>query len=220
MDCERVRELEGAYALDALDAADTAAVREHLATCDQHGDMAELQSVATGLALASEERQPPQRLRERVLDSAAESRAPVAHGERRRWTRGWLAAAAAVVLVIAVGSVAALFAVTGNGGDPGYVHEFTAEGELSVRVETELGEPDTRVAFSGMPELDEGEEYRLWAIRGEDWLSIGTFEPNAEGEWAGDFEFALQEGDSLCLTVQRPADPSGPFGDPVFIEPL
>lgn len=220
MDCARIRELEAAFALDALDEADARAVREHLAECEGHGEVRELQYAAAGLALAGDEQAPPPGLRARVLDSAnAAAEEPQGRARRGIMRPRWLAAAAVVAIVIAAGSVAAL--VTNTGGDDGsYVHEFDAADSMTVRVEATLGESGAAVIFDGMRPLDEGEEYRLWAIRGDNWLSLGAFQPNASGGWSGEFDFALQEGDSLCLTVQRPDEPSGPFGDPVFIEPL
>jgi anti-sigma-K factor RskA len=115
------------YALGALDDDERASFEQHLATCPQcAAEVRELQEVAGLLATAAKPVAPPPALRERILAdaravrpiSAASQRSPAvsvapqaeAHAKaqprvalsQRNWLVGWLTAAAAILLVIAI----------------------------------------------------------------------------------------------------------------------
>jgi anti-sigma-K factor RskA len=69
---EQVRDLAAAFVLGALEADEEAAVREHLATCDQpHEEFAELGGVVAVLAESVELVEPPASLRSRIMEAAA-----------------------------------------------------------------------------------------------------------------------------------------------------
>lgn len=69
--CERVRELAPGFVLGALDAADMAAVHEHLIGCrDPHPELRELGGVLPYLATSLEPVEPPARLRAAVIAAA------------------------------------------------------------------------------------------------------------------------------------------------------
>ena len=55
MICDDVRELEAAYALDALGEDERAAVAAHLATCNDHPDLAHMRATVLALGHAAEE---------------------------------------------------------------------------------------------------------------------------------------------------------------------
>jgi anti-sigma-K factor RskA len=102
MDGETVHELTAAYALDALDAEDRVAFEEHLASCQRCRDeVAELAGVAGALAYGATPAEPPQALRERILDAARAER-PNVVPLRPRWAFP-VAAAAAVAACAAIG---------------------------------------------------------------------------------------------------------------------
>lgn len=70
--CEEVRTMAGAFVLDALDPADAAAVRAHLATCeDAHEEIAELGGVLPALAASVPVVDPPAGLKARIMAAAA-----------------------------------------------------------------------------------------------------------------------------------------------------
>jgi hypothetical protein len=75
MTCEQARDLAAGFVLGALEADEEAAVREHLATCDQpHPEFGELGSVVALLAESLGARdlvEPPPALRARILAAAA-----------------------------------------------------------------------------------------------------------------------------------------------------
>jgi anti-sigma-K factor RskA len=69
---EEADDLAGLYVLDALDAAEAAAVRAHLATCDQsHPLFADLAAVTPSLASLAEPVNAPPALRDRVLTAVS-----------------------------------------------------------------------------------------------------------------------------------------------------
>jgi len=69
--CNEVRDLAGSFVLDALDADEAAAVREHLATCPEaHEEIAELGGVVPVLAASVPVVEPPAGLKARVLAAA------------------------------------------------------------------------------------------------------------------------------------------------------
>jgi hypothetical protein len=69
--CERVRELAPGFVLGALDAADMAAVHEHLIACrEPHPELRELGGVLPYLAVSLEPVEPPARLRAAVIAAA------------------------------------------------------------------------------------------------------------------------------------------------------
>lgn len=70
--CDEVRELAGAFVLGALEPAEEAAVREHLAGCDDaHAEMAELGGVLPVLAESVPIVEPPAGLKGRIMAAAA-----------------------------------------------------------------------------------------------------------------------------------------------------
>jgi hypothetical protein len=76
LSCARVRDLAPGFVLAALDADEMAAVRDHLATCDQpHAELTELGGVLPYLAIAPEPLEPPSWLRESVVAAVRAERA-------------------------------------------------------------------------------------------------------------------------------------------------
>ncbi len=74
MTCDQARDLAAGYVLGALDRSEEAAVRAHLATCDQpHPEFAELGSVVPALLELDESElvEPPAVLRDRIMAAAA-----------------------------------------------------------------------------------------------------------------------------------------------------
>ena len=70
--CDEVREMAGAFVLGALTPADDAAVRAHLASCnDAHAEIDELGGVLPALAESVPVVEPPDRLKARIMTAAA-----------------------------------------------------------------------------------------------------------------------------------------------------
>jgi anti-sigma-K factor RskA len=72
MTCAEVADLAPAFVLGALTAAESGAVRDHLAECPElHAEMAELNSVVPALFEAVEPAAPPAGLKDRIMAAAA-----------------------------------------------------------------------------------------------------------------------------------------------------
>ena len=75
LSCDDVRELAGSFVLGALPDAEAAAVRDHLASCDDaHAEIAELGSVLPVLDASVPTVEPPAALKGRILAAAAAER--------------------------------------------------------------------------------------------------------------------------------------------------
>ncbi len=82
LSCDDVRELAGAYVLDALEPDEALAVAEHLATCpESHEELFELGGVVPYLAETVELVEPPAELRGRILAAATKDLEARAAGE-------------------------------------------------------------------------------------------------------------------------------------------
>jgi anti-sigma-K factor RskA len=122
--CDEVRELAGAFVLGALEPADDAAVRAHLASCPEaHEEIAKLGGVLPVLAESVPLVEPPEALRGRIMAAAAEdleARSPAPdpvpipfpnadEREARRSrapSRGrWVLGIAAVIAIVALGGL-------------------------------------------------------------------------------------------------------------------
>ncbi|MCB9482476.1 MAG: anti-sigma factor [Dehalococcoidia bacterium] len=214
MNCDAVDELLAAYALDAVDDDERAAIEAHLATCDRHEDMGELLATAGGLALLAEDREPSLGLGPRLLASAQpdETRAPRRSG--RVLPFRWLGAAAAAVVLVAAGFGAG--AVLSRGGNESLVQVVSTDGAL-VRAEATPGEAPVKVTLSGLRRRPEGEGYQVWVVRDDAWVSVGICNTNENGWWQGDFDFALDDEDLLAVTVEPSGGSTRPSGEVVLI---
>ncbi|MGE3962067.1 MAG: anti-sigma factor [Dehalococcoidia bacterium] len=218
MNCDAVDELLAAYALDAVDADERAAIEAHLATCGQHEEAGELIAAAAGLAWLAEEREPSAELEARLLGAVAAS-APTSLPARR--PRGialrWPAAIAAAVVLLAVGFGAGALLPLGTGDEsPSIVQVARAEGAF-LRAEATAGASPVTVTLDGLERRAEGEGYQLWAVRESGWVSIGICNTNENGWWEGDFDFALAEGDAIAVTVEPVEGSAKPTSQPVLL---
>jgi anti-sigma-K factor RskA len=104
-----LHDLTAAYALDALDPAETEAYERHLSQCEEcREQLAELNESAVALAFGAVAPAPPPRLRASILDAAAAERTNVVPLLRRRWVARGLAVAAAAAACIVVGLAVSL----------------------------------------------------------------------------------------------------------------
>lgn len=197
-----IEELLGAYALNAVDDDERAAVEAHLATCPRcRAEVDAHREVASHLALGGApapsglweriagaiegETPPPLRL---VIDDAARPGRPPVRAGRPRWQRTALAAvaAAAAVVVVAV-AVSSLVRV----------RELEDDRSIEAAAVAAIAAPDARVAdlvdvdgtvlvraavlpdgtsylfADDLPELDD-RIYQLWGASGDEVVSLGA----------------------------------------------
>ncbi len=231
MNCDDVRELAGAYALDALSSEERVELETHVESCDLHDDIASLRAAALGLAAIAPDREPSADLGARIIAAATSGEAaapsvrlpdPASDEERaaprwRPWLRRNALAAGLAVLVLALLTWNLTLQFGDDAGvEPAFVHVYRGGDDLWLRVETTFGEPHATVALGGLSRLSSERTYQLWAIRDERWLSIGTFNTNPEGKWQGDFAFTLRSGDTLAVTIEDAGGSERPTAEPVM----
>ena len=227
--------LSGAYAADALDPVERDVFERHLETCDScRAEVRELQATTARLAVGVSAT-PPAALRDRVLAEVGRTRQLSPHrdvvrlDERRNrpWYRQPATAAAAVLLVVAIGL----------GGLAVHENREKAEAErLAERITAVAVDPQrtvdtvpvthggtgTVVAADGLavfhgsdlPRLPDGRAYQLWRISGQESQSAGVL--GRGGELTG-VVTDLGPGDAVGVTVEPAGGSSQPTSDPVFL---
>lgn len=207
-DHEELQSSVAAWVLGSLDADEAAIVQAHVEGCSSCTDAAaRLRRAVGALPLAVDEMTPPARLRERILATAAASRASTTVPSRvravvpqpRRKGRGFLvrltdrvpayALAAAVTLALLVGVVAGDILGRGATGTPSQSQvvrsTLAGHGELSGARATVINLKSDGVAlvdFSGLPALQQGRVYELWLITPAGHAdAAGVFVPDSAG---------------------------------------
>jgi anti-sigma-K factor RskA len=228
-----VHTLSGAYALDALSHEEAAEFRRHLDGCQACRDeVRELQRAAARMGSA-EAATPPFHLKAKILaaaertpqeppvQAARPSEAAGPEESRRRWPV-WLAAAAAAV-VIAGGGVIGLQAMQDEEPTlPAAVSQvFEAEDARTATVRTENGgkltvgvspsRNEMAVDARDLPELDGERVYQLWAVHGEEMVSVGVLRDTDEGAAMG----MPEEDTRVAVTVEPDGGSEQPTSSPI-----
>jgi hypothetical protein len=244
--------LTGAYACDALDPDELAAFEEHLAHCDAcTQEVLELRATAAALALA-EAMEPPAGLHERVLEqiavtrqqppvvtSLAEARerrterterAERAERASRRWIRpaGWLAGAALLVGVVALGGVIRQqrTEIDSLHGQANAVTRLLAAGDartVSGSVSTGgtatvvVSTTDNGLIFTaaGLPALPAGKAYQIWLIDAAGVRPGPVLRP-VDGAVSPVITGNLDGAQTIAMTVEPSAGSTQPTTTPVL----
>lgn len=238
MNCEEIRELLPAYALDLLEGEEREAVEAHLRAGREHdAELVELRATGFALELLRDDAQHAAALRERIrgiteMGGVSEGEAPFSTlpregegaggaaasrraGGRPRW---WLQAAAVLALFVMFGAgwLAHAAFEGGSGGAGQYSYVLQGAGGEYVSFSAAEGSERVTVTMEGLDRLEDGRRYRLWAIRDGDWQLIGQCNTNEQGGWVGDFVFALEGDEELAVTVEAPSEDPQPPGTPIL----
>lgn len=132
---------------------------------------------------------------------------------RHAW---WLAGAAAVIALVIFG--AGWYAGARSVSDPTalvrYSYEMRGPNGQLVRFAGIEGSERVTVTMDGLQPQPDGQQYQVWAIRDGKWITLGHCNTNQRGWWKGDFEFKLNRGEEVALTVEptggsaRPSTPA------------
>ncbi len=240
-----IEELLGAYALDAVDADEAAAIEAHLADCprcrsevEAHREVAALLSSGTTTAV-------PDGVWDRIAADLGEAPPPVpievaldrrragaAASARPRRALAGLAAAAAVVVVALMGAV-----LVNQRGDLDDLESEVAAAQDRGRLSELVGDPSTRVvelegdgegarAFVGqdgasvlvataLPALDDDRTYQLWGLPEGGEEMVSL---GVLGDDPDEAEFRV-EGDitTLAITDEPGGGSPDPTGDPLVV---
>ena len=217
MNCDEVRDLIAAYSLGTATSEERRVVEEHIESCDMHDEIAETQATALGLALAASEMEPPATLRIRIMRAAGGEAVTARSRRMPRWLAdGYSIAAVLAIAVIGLIAWNIVLQVNDKTPDENFVHLYREDDGDWLRLETVLGQPHAAISLGGLDHLEEGLEYQLWAVRGEQVISLGVFNTNPEGRWAGDFEFAFFAGDRVSITIEQAGGSDAPTTEAVI----
>jgi anti-sigma-K factor RskA len=239
-----IHSLTGAYACDALDAADRAAFEQHLAvcpTCTQ--EVAELQETVARLGVAVAE-EPPPGLKASVDAAIGRTRqlAPETDtpGVRVGWFRrnftaslGWGVAAAMACVVAILGvrvadqqnqidganrrnsAISALLAAPDVQAASGVVR---TGGNAHVLVSRK--DDEAAISLSGLAAAPAGKAYQLWMI-GPDGTRSGGLLPTTERGTAGSvIAHGLGDAQTIGLTIEPAQGSAQPTSAPVLLLPM
>jgi hypothetical protein len=234
--------LTGAYALDALDEAESASFERHLDRCPScTEEVRGLTETAARLAMATAI-QPPAGLRRRVLDAAARTRqlppvgrtliplGPLRSGGalRRRGTMITLTTMAAAIIVLVVlqvttwnklqdtrtasGAIAAVLAAP----DARLETTTTSTGGTMTAV-ISARDQEAVITTSGMPAQPDNRVYQLWVISASGARSAGLLPASRSGRTTPVLAVGVQAGDSLGITVEPAGGTTHPTTTPIVV---
>ena len=224
--CDEVNELAGVYALDALEAEERDAVREHIESCELHEEFASLRATALSLVAAAPSREPPVDLRDRIMRSVgeppvrAQQDSPAGPAPRRvqrlfAWPRAAPYSLAAVLAVVAI--VLAVWNVTLQGPDDGVTVSRSAPGDSPhTRLVYLPAERLALLTVEGLDAAPEGHIYQLWVIRDGTPSGAGLFN-TADGRESIVLEIELASDDLIAVTLEPAGGSALPTTDPIFL---
>jgi len=207
--CEHVRPDIGAYVLGALEPAEEAAVREHLATCAEcaaeHANLAGLPRLLALAAPMAEAGPPAPALEERVLDAIAGERPDRTPRRRLRLPRHRVLLPAAAALAAVV--VAVVLALGGGEEDtPGFEVALRPVAGETGSGRAVLSSADAgikmRLWVSGLPR-DPGIVYEVQCDAPGWSASAGTFRVDAHGRAYVELNTAARRGEYDAIRIVR-----------------
>ena len=236
-----------AYALGILEGEEERQVSEHLSQCSVcAGELEAYQLVASQLALAAPDRQPPSRLKQAILEQAEaavrESRAarptwpqpafvrqPALSWRERlsaffyRAAPVWGVASLVLIVVLAATSLFLYNQVRQQSVSMNQFHVIAMVGTDSAPQARGVlvSSPDGRygtLVVDGLPNLDAGKTYQLWLNRDGDRVSGGLFTVGRTGYGAlkVDPHIPLSQYNRFGITIEPEGGSPGPTGAKVM----
>ncbi len=242
MDDKSFEDLKDAYALGALPDDERATVEAYLALHpERQAEIDDMIGIASLLALAPPEQEPPADLRRRLMQvvesEAVQPRA--AESPRSSWF-GWLGGLRNVALgaaaVLLVGLLSWNVLLQENVQDlRGQVEEARTADQAQETREIELGgswaEQGARAEVTAlkddrailvvedMPSMPEDRTGQVWVIRGEKPEPSGLLEPSGNMA-ATAITTPLRGADAIAVTVEPAGGSDKPTSDPVLVQEL
>jgi len=222
MNCDEVEDLIGAYVLGALPAESLSDIGEHLATCANHPEAAELQTVAAALAFAAPEADPSPALKTRLMAAVRAERPAPVRATPSANPLVWLLrlmqtrlAPYTLAAGLAVALVTLLLTNSDDGGET-VVKDFTDGGQARGQL---VYIPDSDLAVvqaHGLEELPADKTYQVWVLRGDEPASIGFLEDPSRGEVVTTLGVDLSGADAVAVTVEPRGGSPLPTTPPVL----
>jgi anti-sigma-K factor RskA len=208
---ESMLELAALRAIDALEAEEAALIDRHMLECTEcQKEFARSRAAGTALALSASA-PPPASLRDRVLNSAVKIR------RIRPWYRQATvqAAAAAAVVLIAVGSWVATHRTT----EQLFAAKCAPSGLDCGAVVASGGV--LRLQAHGLHALPAGKVYQAWIIHPkQNPIPEPTFTVSNSGEGSVEMPGTPAKGDVVAVTIEPDGGSQAPSTKPVLIAAL
>ena len=242
MDDRSFDDLKDAYVLGALSDDERATVEAYLALHpERQAEVDDLSGVASLLALAPTEHEPPADLRRRVMQ-VVESESVRPRAARRSTTSwsGWLGSLRNVALgaaaLLVVGLLSWNVLLQGDVRDlRGQVEEARSANEAQETREIALGgtwaEQGARAEVTAlkddrailvvedMPPMPEDRTGQVWVIHDEKPEPSGLLEPSGNRA-ATAITTPLEEADAIAVTIEPAGGSEEPTSDPVLVQEL
>jgi anti-sigma-K factor RskA len=244
----RVHELSGAYALDALDAAERERFERHLRRCAScTDDVRQMTATAARMAMAVAA-EPPPGLKGRVLAAAATTPQlpplPATAAARRRRGRhvirsAWFPRLSLGIAAVGVAAAVVLAVVTVSTQDR--LNSVQAQNRA---IEAVLSAPDAQIATgkssiggtatvvlsyaeqkmiftsSGLPALPNAKVYELWLLSSKSATPAGLLPTAADGKTAPLLASGLTSADKVGVTIEPAGGTSAPTTTPILVMTL
>ena len=222
MNCERIDELLGAYALDALPEEERREVDEHLAACELHAEAAALRAAANALALTPPAIDPDPALRSRILSAITgdEAAAPPPSPLRavvRPLPRITLPYALAAALAIVAGGLLAWNIVLQAEDDGPAVQFLVFAGESGTGTLVVLEDRDQVVLIlDDLPLLGADQDYQVWAIVDGAAESLGVVDARGGGRVTVALGADLADLAAVAVSVEPAGGSEQPTTTPIL----
>lgn len=234
------RENLAAYALNALDAEETAALQAHLRACDScRAELADYRRVSAGLLSAL----PPQAPRPALKRTLAARLPGAKKAARPRWQWGWsfgrIAAAAALTLLLVMNVLSFLFVRKLQTQQAALAHQLemdqqtlamiaspgaytlpVSDGDVTGSLVVNGGGNSAILILSDLPELKMSETYQIWLIEPDNGrVSAGLFDVSRESGFtivSLDSSGSFQGYTGIGVTIEPIGGSERPTGPKVF----
>lgn len=217
-----------AFALGALEPAEEASVRDHLATCERcRSELDWLRPAVDALPASVPQLDPPAGMRRELMKEVrADARA-----ERGGWwsrRAGWVsmrarpALALGVVALLGAGIAGYVVSEVNRTSDPAITQVAVEPTPLAGHASGVLERTgsEATLAVAGMEPLEGGRVYQLWYSDDGDVEPGASFTPDASGEGQAELAEIPPEADEVLVTEESEPGLPAPEGDVLLTAPL
>jgi anti-sigma-K factor RskA len=234
-DHNHVIDLIPAYALGSLNRAEAIQVQEHLLTCSAcRNELQAYEAVVGQLALAAPDAEPPQELKERLLDRVQPHDSSSGKMRQRAWWEQladlfrhtapfWGLASLALMLVFGINNLMLRQQLRETQINQVRMQTVRLDGTQAAPEATGIlvlsldGEHGTLIV-DRLPTLDEEHQYQLWLIKDGRRTSGGLLSVNSKGYgalWVSSPD-PLSSYPDFGITIEPTGGSPGPTGDKVL----
>ena len=162
-----------------------------------------------------------------------DDRRPSRRSPRRNWTRGLLALAASIVLLVALGfgavaineyvnrpaAVVALDEIEAAPDAQSATAEVSDGGTATAHWSESVGK--AVLVSDGLPAIADDQSFELWFVRDGAAISAGMFDPAGKDDATAVLDGAMQPGDVIAVTIEpQGGSPTGePTSEPIVTIP-